>query len=73
MVECRKWRNGEMVEPFRHFTFLRLRLKWDCRCLGCTGRMVVGVWDGKLQTEETNGKEIGCGMREIVMGGLGFG
>jgi hypothetical protein len=35
--------------------------------------MVVGVWDGKLQTEETNGKEIGCGMREIVMGGLGFG
>ena len=73
MVECRKWRNGEMVEPFRHFTFLRLRLKWDSRCFGRTGRMVVGVWDGKLQTEETNGKEIGCGMREIVMGGLGFG
>jgi len=46
---------------------------WAGCCLGRTGRMVVGVWGGKLQTEETNRKEIGCGMREIVMGGLGFG
>jgi len=46
---------------------------WTGCCLGRTGRMVVGVCGGKLQTEETNGKEMGCGMREIVMGGLGFG
>ena len=36
-------------------------------------QVAVGVRSGKLEVEETNGKEIGCGMREIVMGGLGFG
>jgi hypothetical protein len=52
---------------------LMVRGVWVGCGLGRTGRMVVGVLGGKLQTEETNGKEIGCGMREIVMGGLGFG